>query len=146
MQDTNRIAPGAIRALVWEFIWRLGSATMFIVSVVVIMALSFGGCANRQAEAAPPSPTPANISITVEQLTEMKAALYETTRLAEAANNSVVTLERCRDSFWQAVEQPPAAVARWDQSEHLDYLVSLVQTRDRCEDRALFRLAGQMDI
>jgi hypothetical protein len=145
MQDTNKIAPGAIRALVWEFFWRLGSATMFIVSVVVVMALSFGGCANRRAEAAPPA-SPTNLSITVEQLAEMKAALYETTRLAEAANNSVVTLENCRNSFWQAVEQPPAEMARWDQSEHLDYLVSLVQTRDRCEDRALFRLAGQMDM
>ena len=145
MQGSNKSAPGAVRALVWEFLWRLGSATMLIFSVVFIMALSFGGCTSRKADAAPPPP-PADLSVTVEQLAQMKAALYETTRLAEAASRSVVTLEKCRDRFWQAVEQPPAAMARWDQSEHLDYLVSLVQTRDRCEDRALFRLAGQVEL
>ena len=145
MQGTNRIAPGIIRALVWEFVWRLGSATVLIFGIVFVMALSLGGCGTQEVEAAPPPPPP-GLSLTLEQLAEIQAALDETNHLAEAASRSVVTLEECRNLFWQAVEQPPAQMARWNQSQHLDYLVSMVQNRDRCEDRALIHLAGQMSL
>lgn len=145
MPKENKIAPGAVRALVWEFIWRLGSATVLVVGVVVVMALSIGGCTTRKAGATPAAPTP-ELTISIAELAETEAALYETARLAEAASRSMDTLERCRDFFWRAVEQPPAEMASWNQSEHLDYLVTLVQTRDRCEDRALLRLAGQIEL
>lgn len=55
MQGTRKIGPGAIRALAWEFIWRLGSATVLIFGIVFVMALSLGGCASEEAEAAPPA-------------------------------------------------------------------------------------------
>ncbi len=138
----NRIEPGAFKALLWEFFWRLGSATVLIFAVVMLMALGFG-CSSEPVEghagaASPPAVEP----LCANRLDALRTELLEATRLAEAATRSVVTLEACRNSFWQAVEEPSVPVAAWDRDARLEDLVRLVQARDRCEDRVIYHLAG----
>jgi hypothetical protein len=146
MRTESDFEPSTIRALVWEFFWRLGSATVIIFGVVLVMALSMGGCTQSEAQGSEAMQATAHTLVTSEELAMVQAQLLEAARLAQAASDSVITLEQCRDRFWRAIEQPPSDIAHWDQSEHLDYLVQLVQVRDRCEDRALFRLSGQMEL
>lgn len=143
---TRRVAPNAVKALIWEFIWRLGSATVLVFGVVMVLALSMGGCTSQGAEQREALLAPDVTAVSTEHLSQLRAELFAATHVAEAASESVVTLGECRNSFWRAIEQPPAAIASWNQAEHLDYLVQLVRTRDRCEDHALLSLAGQVEL